>query len=274
MIERESISGNGDGDGHLKDMSAESCHEAMPLEKKSEQMGKASVLITGIYLANQENAIGHIVAELNRSQECNIVQKWIALFGDAPSPEVGAVTSLKLTSPQPKFVLLNKILSGEKLHLYDYIVLCDDDIKLCPGFIDTFLKLQERYDFALAQPARTHNSYIDHPFVERFDGLTARRTRFIEIGPVLSIRKDAFAVLLPFDESSPMGWGYDFVWPCLIEKMGMRMGIIDATPIDHSMREPVINYNYDEANKSMQNYLSRNPHLSKGEAFRIIESYV
>ena len=235
---------------------------------------KGEVLVAGVYLANQENSVGHIVAELNGSKNYAVSQRWIALYGDAPSEEVKAVTISAPERPEPKFVLLNRILAGEQLHRYDYILFCDDDIRLGPEFLDMFLGLQAQYDFSLAQPARTHNSYIDHPFVEQFDGLKARRTRFIEIGPVVSVRKDAFPVLLPFDESSHMGWGYDFVWPCLMEKMGMRMGIIDATPVDHSMRKPVMNYNYDEANKSMQNYLSRSPHLSKDEAFRILESYV
>jgi hypothetical protein len=234
---------------------------------------KGHVLVAGIYLANQENAIEHIVAQCNQSQNYYVTQKWIALFGDAPSENVKTVTTMKSEKPQPKFVLLNKILSEEKLENYDYIIICDDDIKLSDDFPDDFLDLQQKYNFALAQPARTHNSYIDHPFVQQFEGLKARRTRFVEIGPVVSIRKDIFSALLPFDESAHMGWGYDFVWPCIIEKKGLRMGIIDATPVDHSMRKPVENYNYDEADKSQQEYLSKNQHLSKDEAFTILESY-
>ncbi len=235
---------------------------------------KKKVLVTGVYLANQKNTIEHIVEVLNRSENYNVEQKWIALFGEPPSKKVESVTFMKQDKSEPKFVLLNKILSQVKLHQYDYILFCDDDIKLVDNFLDRYLELNEKYDFALAQPARTHNSFIDHPFVEQLDGITARRTRFVEIGPVFSVRKDAFPVLLPFDESSFMGWGYDFVWPCFIEKMGLRMGIIDAVPVEHSLRKPVMNYNYDEANKAMMNYLSKSPHLSKEEAFRILESYV
>ncbi len=235
---------------------------------------KKKVLVTGVYLANQENTIEHIVDELSKSEKFIIEQKWIALYGISPSKKVESVTFMKQDKPEPKFVLLNKILSQFKIHQYDYILFCDDDIKLVDNFLDRFLELQEKYDFALAQPARTHNSFIDHPFVEQLDGITARRTRFVEIGPVFSVRKDAFPILIPFDESSFMGWGYDFVWPCFIEKMGLRMGIIDAVPVEHSLRKPVMNYNYDEANKAMLRYLSKSPHLSKEEAFRILESYV
>jgi glycosyltransferase involved in cell wall biosynthesis len=234
---------------------------------------RCSVLVAGVYLANQENVIEHIIDHMKRSKYHTVTQRWAALFGEAPSEEVKAVTAFGSMEAVPKFVMLNRILSGEALERYDYVVLCDDDVLLPTDFLDAFLFLQEKYDFAVAQPARTHNSYIDHPFVERFDGLNARRTRFVEIGPLVSIRRDAFSALLPFDESSYMGWGYDFVWPCIIENMGLRMGIIDAAPIDHSIRSPVENYNYDEANKSQEAYLSKNPHLSKDEAFRILESY-
>jgi len=246
----------------------------IPIKDFQEFNGKKKVLITGVYLANQENNIEHIVDVLNQSEKFIVVQKWIALFGEPPSKKVESVTFMKQDKPEPKFVLLNKILLQEKIHQYDYILFCDDDIKLRSNFLDNFIKLQEKYDFALAQPARTHNSFIDHHFVEQLDGITARRTRFVEIGPLFSVRRDAYPIILPFDESSFMGWGFDFVWPYFIEKMGLRMGIIDAVPVEHSIRKPVMNYNYDAANKAMMNYLSKSPHLSKEEAFRILESYV
>ena len=232
-----------------------------------------TVLVIGIYLSGQKNNVEHLVNHFNTPSQWQVFQKWIAIGGNAQSEEVRKVTVMNLQNGLPKFVLLNKLLAKETLGRYDFIIVSDDDISLPPDFLNTYLDLVLKYDFALAQPARTHNSYIDHPFVEQLDGLKARRTRFIEIGPLISIRRDAYSILLPFDESSHMGWGYDFVWPCLIEKMGLRMGIADATPVDHSLRKPVKNYNYDKANKSMEDYLSRNPHLTKGEAFRILESY-
>lgn len=234
---------------------------------------KGAVLVAGIYLADQKNAIRHIVRELDQSACYDVLQRWIALSGDAPSEEVQAVTVMKTGNPQPKFVLLNQLLSAEALEHYDYLLICDDDVILPENFLDNFLLLQQKYDFALAQPARTRNSFTDHPFVEQLEGLKARRTRFVEIGPVVCIRRDAYPVLLPFDENAHMGWGYDFVWPYLIGQAGLRMGIIDATPVEHSMRKPVKNYNYDEANSAMHKYLSMTPHLSKEEAFTILESY-
>ena len=129
------------------------------------------------------------------------------------------------------------------------------------------------HGFALAQPARTHASYIDHPFVEQLTGIDARWTRFVEIGPVFSMRRDAAELMVPFDENSPMGWGYDFVWPVLLETAGLRLGIVDATPVGHTMRRPLAHYDYEPTRARMDEYLTRRPHLTPGEAFVIVESY-
>ena len=234
---------------------------------------KGSVLVAGIYLANQENAVSHIVRELGRSRNFRVSQRWAALCGEAPSEDVGAVTVLKSAAMLPKVALINRLLSGVALQKYDYLVLCDDDIILPDDFLDTFLGLQEEHDFAAAQPARTHNSYIDHPFVEQLDGVRARVTRFVEIGPLVSFRRDIVPSIIPLDEATPMGWGFDFVLPCVAERQGLRIGIIDGTPVDHSLRRPMHNYHFEDAKQAMEAYLSVNPHLSRDEAFRIVESY-
>lgn len=234
---------------------------------------KKSVLILGVYLSNQENNIEHIVRNFSEPCKWNVIQKWIAIGEGTVSELVKEVSVLNLHSSSPKFVLLNRLLAHETLTAYDFIIICDDDITLPENFLNTYLDLVVKYDFAMAQPARTHNSYIDHHFVEQLNGLAARRTLFVEIGPFFSVRKDLFPAIFPFDGSSFMGWGCDFVWPRFVEDLGLRMGIVDATPVEHSMRKPVNLYNYDEANESMKKYLSKYPHLSKNEAFRILESY-
>lgn len=233
-----------------------------------------SVLVAGIYLSGQANNIDHIVRRLHdSSREWRLAQKWIAIGAGEVSEDVRQVTVESLQSGVPKFILLNRLLKREALGEYDFVIVCDDDISLPQGFLADYLNLVMKYDFALAQPARTHNSYIDHSIVEQLDGLAARRTRFVEIGPLFSVRKDIYPVIFPFDESAYMGWGYDFVWPCLVEKMGLRMGIVDAAPVEHSMRAPVRNYSYEDADRSQSEYMSKNPHLSKHEAFRILESF-
>jgi hypothetical protein len=234
---------------------------------------KNNVLVIGVYLANQENAIEHLVEELGRSRNYIISQRWAALGGNPPSEEVDAVTVLKIDEFIPKNVLLNRLVAEVELDRYDYVIVCDDDIILPENFTDIFLGLQSRFDFAAAQPARTHNSYIDHFFVEVLDGLLARRTKFVEIGPLVSFRGDLLSAILPFDEKTPMGWGFDFVLPYIAEKKGLRVGIVDAAPVDHSMRKPMHNYRYEEAKKAMDDYLASHPHFSRDEAFTILEAF-
>jgi len=244
-----------------------------PSPSDPEKAPAGTVLVLGVYLAGQKNGVRELVEHFKTPCRWNVVQKWVGIGDTEQSEEVKSFTVTSLQKGTPKFILLNALLAKEDLTTYDFIIVCDDDIVLPENFLERYLDAVTRYDFAMAQPARTHNSYIDHHFVNQLDGLMARRTRFVEIGPLFSIRKDLYGLLLPFDERSPMGWGYDFVWPCLIEGQGLRMGIVDATPVEHSMRRPVKNYRYEEALKAMEEYLAGRPHVSKGEAFTILESY-
>lgn len=236
--------------------------------------GQAPVLVVGVYFADRPSCIGGVVRELARTTTRRVTQCWAALGPDAPSDvQVAQATTFGVAHPESKFALLNRLLAGEDLERYAYVLVCDDDMTLPQGFLDDYLRLVIRHDFALAQPARTHNSYIDWHFVEQLDGLSARRTRFVEIGPVFSIRHDLYGEILPFDESAHMGWGCDFVWPLAVERRGLRMGIIDAVPVDHSLRKPVEHYAYEEAARCLSEYLAANPHVSKGDAFTVLESY-
>lgn len=231
------------------------------------------VLVTGVYLADRENTAPAIVREMGRSERWRVEQRWIALGKSAVPEPLAAVTAWREEQPQPKFVLLNRLLAGLDLDRHSHVIVCDDDIELPEGFLDRYLALVSRHDLALAQPARTHDSYIDHRIVEQLDGLDARTTRFVEIGPLFSMRRDAVRHLVPFSEESPMGWGYDFVWPVVMANAGLRMGIVDATPVAHRLRKPVAHYDHGSASRAMQAFLAARPHLARHEAFAILEAY-
>ncbi len=232
------------------------------------------ILVLGVYLTDKENYAPGILAELQKSRDWVVDQRWVGLGKAAPDPDLQAPTAWHQKKPTPKFVLLNRLLADINLAAYEYLLVVDDDIILPEGFVDDYLSLVERYHLAVAQPARTHDSYIDHPFVERLDGISARRTRFVEIGPLFSLHRSAFKAFLPFDEASPMGWGYDFVWPRLALDHGLHMGVVDAVAVAHNLRPPVMHYDYNLANAAMGCFLAQRPHLSKKDAFFIVESYV
>ena len=90
---------------------------------------------------------------------------------------------------------------------------------------------------------------------------------------MISLRCDTFSFLLPFDQSAPMGWGLDFVWPRQLEARGLRLGIIDAVPLRHSLRKPVAHYDYDDTNQAMSAFLSSHEHVERQKAFVALESF-
>ena len=230
-------------------------------------------LIVGVYLLDHENYAETITQELFSAQNWQVTQSWAAIGSGRVPESLSQVTSLAAREATPKFTLLNRLLAEHGLHDYEFVLVVDDDIRLPPHFLDHYLDVVSHCNFALAQPARTHHSFIDHFFVSQLPGIDARETRFVEIGPLFSISRAAFDLLLPFDEESPMGWGYDFVWPVTLAQRSLRLGIVDKTPIAHDLRKPVTHYRHSEADRQMQDFLSQRSHLDPSEAFSIIESY-
>ena len=232
----------------------------------------SSVLVTGIYRADRPHFAGHLLYTLAGSEAHEVTQRWTALApGGEGHCDLPGTISIEV-APAPKFVLIDRM--TRDADQFDWVVICDDDIEVPAAFLDDFLGLAVRFDFALCQPARTGDSYIDHRIVRRMIGLSARRTRFVEIGPLVAIRRDAMPLLLPFGDDCGMGWGLDFIWPGIIEGAGLRMGIIDAVPVAHRLRKPVTGYDHDGASRAMFQRLAGHPHLPRDQAFTVLEAYV
>jgi glycosyltransferase involved in cell wall biosynthesis len=229
-----------------------------------------NVLVLGVYLADQLNTADQIVADIAASTVHRVTQRWVGLGSAPPSPRLARVTVRTLREKTPKFEIISDVLENEDLTLYDYVILIDDDVVLPDRFMDRFITLQEHLEFCIAQPARTTNSYIDHPIVGQQMGVLGRQTRFVEIGPVVSIHKSCFELVFPFDMTSPMGWGYENVWSYLMWERNMKMGIIDALPVDHSLRKPVANYDWAEANAQRKELFKKHKHYSYDECFRVL----
>jgi glycosyltransferase involved in cell wall biosynthesis len=236
--------------------------------RNGDKRGRALVL--GVYLAGKPNTAEHIAATLASSRDLEVRQRWVALGEESTNGELGSVTALTVSEPTPKYGLLNRLLAEEDLADYDFVLTTDDDIVLPDGFLDLFLGVQASLGFDLAQPARTLNSNVDHPIVLQQRGVVARRTLFVEIGPMVSFGRQAYD-LLPFDETNPMGWGFENVWSHVLRERGGSEGIVDAVPVDHSIREPVAHYQWSDANADRERYLARQPHLPYDECFRVLD---
>jgi hypothetical protein len=248
-------------------------HRTLPLMSSAWKV-KPRVLILGIYLADRANTVSHLVQRFDESRQCEVTQIWVALNGAPPNASVANVTVKQTSGYIPKFVLLNKLLETIDWRSYDYIVFTDDDIIVPHYFLDRYLSCQNEFDFALAQPARTRNSYADHKFCKQRKDIRGRQTLFVEIGPLFSVRRDIAPIILPFDETSGMGWGFDFVWPVLVNANNKNIGIVDNTPVDHSLRDQTSAYSSEKARQVMDNYLKDLPHLSKLDACKVLREFL
>lgn len=231
----------------------------------------AKVLVCGTYFSDRENSIAGEIEEFTASQRHEVEQRWIALeFGGGQNSKCAGTVAV-VNEPTPKFTLINGLLKD--LKSFDYVIVADDDVDLPAGFVDNFLGYVDKFKFALSQPARRPDGHIEHFITTQMPGIDGRLTRFVEIGPVFCLHRSSFHLLTPFDIRSPMGLGYDFVWPLLLDKNGLRMGIVDATPIGHIIREPLTNYAGPVADEQIAALFAAKGYLSKSEAFTVLEAY-
>src|SRR3954452_4743746 len=128
-----------------------------------------------------------------------------------------------------KFENLNRLLEAHPGD-YDWLLVLDDDVELPERFVDRLLGLCERLRLALAQPAPSRASHAAWPVTRRRPTSLARETRFVEIGPVTAIRRDAAAELTPFPELR-YGWGFVLHWAAAEQERGWSLGVLDPLPV-------------------------------------------
>ena len=129
-----------------------------------------------------------------------------------------------------KFQNLNRAL--ESSPAADWTLLVDDDVILPARFLDRFLGVCETAGLALAQPAQSRRSHAAWRVTRRRALSLARRTRFVEIGPVTAFAATAAEALLPFPDLR-FGWGLDLHLAAVAQRRGWPSGIVDATPVRH-----------------------------------------
>ena len=180
---------------------------------------------------------------------------------------------VRFAPPAPgagKWANLNAALSGGTDGC-DWLLVIDDDVALPWGFLDTFLLLAERHGLVLAQPAHAFRSHAAWDVTRRRAGVAARRTRFVEIGPVTAIRADAFPELLPFPDLQ-MGWGLDAHWAAIAAEHDWPIGVVDATPIRHT--RPIGDaYPRADAVAEAEAFLRTRPYVPREEAQQTLAVY-
>ena len=211
------------------------------------------VLVLAIERTDVPNILPQARAELSRSRH-------EVTFATAPVGDRG------------KFENLNALLAQHPATGHDWLLVLDDDVRLPRGFLDAFVFLAERFDFALAQPAHRWRSHAAWQVTRRRPGSVARQTRFVEIGPVTALRAGTFPELLPFPPLR-FGWGLDAHWSAVAAQRGWRAGVIDAVPVDHGLRRIAASYDRGAALDEARAFLTGRPYTPAAEAQRTVVTH-
>lgn len=179
---------------------------------------------------------------------------------------------LAVTEPgtRGKFENLNRLLAGRDLEPYDWVIVLDDDVSLPRGFLDAFVQAAESAGLRIAQPAHRFHSHAAWALTRRRPGLTARATTFVEIGPVTAFHRDTFAALLPFPDLR-MGWGLDAHWSALAREREWPIGIVDATPIGHTIRPAASTYPREDAVAEARRFLEGRDYVRREDVRTLAE---
>lgn len=185
-------------------------------------MSRPASLI-GVYRSRNADRVRRLV-------EPALVEGWSVAWwalddvvGDLAGVTVGSGSGAKLP-------LLNELLrrSGSRA---EWLVVSDDDVTFERGDVVGLVSLCTRAGLDLAQPART-DSAVDHEITTARRLSLARRTSFVEIGPLFVVGPGWRDRIVPFPEERGMGWGLELEWHEL-HREGCALGIVDAVRVRH-----------------------------------------
>lgn len=234
--------------GALKDARA-----AVRPPRRTPRGPRRRVHVVGVARPENLRTVARLRRELGRSHHD------VALHFGPPAPGAG------------KWTNINAALVDAPIGDADWLLLVDDDVILPRGFLDRFLTLAEGYRFELAQPAHAFASHAAWDITRRRPGVLARRTRFVEIGPVTALSARAARELLPFPDLR-MGWGLDARWSAIAAERGWPIGIVDATPVRH-LKPVAAAYPRDEAIAEAEAFLDGRAYVARAEAGETLAEY-
>jgi hypothetical protein len=223
------------------------------LQTASLAVPRRSVLALAVEREDAPNVLAAARAELERSRHR-------VRFVSGPVAGAG------------KFENLNKLLAQHPAAGHDWLVVVDDDVSLPPGFLDEFLFLAERFDLRLAQPAHREGSHAAWDVTRRRALSVVRETAFVEIGPVTAFHSSTFEALLPFPELR-YGWGLDAHWSAIAREHGWRLGVVDATAVQHGLRQVAAAYDRGAAIDEAREFLRDRPYVRASEARRTLVTH-
>jgi hypothetical protein len=222
-------------------------------------MQPRDVVVLGIY-AKDGRQLGQALHHIRDS--ANRVRVALGAMGAAAPGLTGDTVLTDMSGG--KFENLNLVAQAVEPLAADWILLVDDDIGVGPRFLDRLLVVAERFGLSVAQPALSRASYGWYS-INRRHAAVCRETRFVEIGPVVLMQSDVYQRLAPFPTEG-MGWGLDLHWSALAERLGWRLGVIDAVPVRHETRRYASAIDFTPAREAAERLLAQREHVTYVEA--------
>jgi hypothetical protein len=154
---------------------------------------------------------------------------------------------------------------------FDRLIVSDDDIDLPRNFLDRFVAVCERLELDLAQPAQSMRSHAAWRVTRTRPFSLARRTNYVEIGPLTQFSRRAALELAPFPPLR-FGWGLDNHWGALARAHGWGLGVVDALPVRHEWQRVASTYTHEEAKAEARSFLTGRDFVTTAEAQRTVRT--
>lgn len=169
-----------------------------------------------------------------------------------------------------KFENLNTLLEhAPALEHFDRLLVTDDDIALGPRFLDRLVAVCEALALDIAQPAQSMRSHSAWAVTRARPFSIARRTDYVEIGPLTLFSRAAATALTPFPPLR-FGWGLDNHWGAVARERGWRLGVVDGVPVRHEWQRVATSYTHAEATAEAREFLADRPFVRTEEAQRTL----
>jgi hypothetical protein len=234
------------------------------LDKLAAGVPARKVLVLGIYRPG--SLLPRALGEL-RSEQHSVSHAFGSTAGEDPAL-AAETTATGMTGG--KFENLNRLVElGPPVADHDWLLVTDDDVRLAPRFLDRFVAVAEALSLDLAQPAQTRRSHAAWQVTRRRAWSLARRTQYVEIGPVTLFSRRAAETLLPFPELR-FGWGLDNHWGAIARDREWKLGVVDALPVRHESQPVATAYKHAEAIDEARRFLAGRDYIETEEAQRTL----
>jgi hypothetical protein len=136
-----------------------------------------------------------------------------------------------------KFRMIHKLLTEinlDLLHNYEYFYFIDDDIAIDTVGINKMFAISRTFDTSISQASLSQDSNCSWVILKNRPGCVLRYLRQIEVMAPL-FNKEALLKCLPTFNENKSSWGFDAVWPKILNYPKNKIAVIDSVIMKHTV---------------------------------------